>query len=69
MVELPMVVAIAALMIGAVALGKSPPRQGRGCDARSKCEAGLQCVAHRDGKSTCELICASNAAAQKNHEL
>ena len=60
MTKLPMVFAIASLMIGAVTFAKSPPGQGRACDARSKCDAGLQCVAHREGKSTCELICAAN---------
>ena len=38
----------------------APPGQGRACDAKSRCDGELQCVKHRDGKSTCEMICAAS---------
>ncbi|HEX8950482.1 MAG TPA: hypothetical protein VF945_01490, partial [Polyangia bacterium] len=40
---------------------KAPTGQGRACDAKSRCDGELQCVKHRDGKSTCELVCAQSA--------
>jgi hypothetical protein len=46
-----------ALLLSAAAGAKAPPGQGRVCDAAKKCDAGLQCVGHRDGKSTCEIVC------------
>jgi hypothetical protein len=52
--------ALTAFMIAPAAFAKAPPGQGRACDARNKCDAGLQCTAHREGKSTCELVCAAN---------
>ncbi len=51
---------VLAMAFSTVALAK-PPAQGRACDARTRCDAGLTCVAHRDGKSTCEITCAANA--------
>jgi hypothetical protein len=56
------VLALAMLVVGpAVAIAKIPPGQGRACDAKSKCDAGLTCVAKHEGRSTCELVCTSNA--------
>jgi hypothetical protein len=43
------------------AFAKPPAGQGKACDARSRCEGELQCIKHRDGKSTCELTCAQSA--------
>ena len=37
-----------------------PPGQGRVCSAQLTCSAGLSCVAHSDGKSTCEIVCSSS---------
>ncbi|HEY1584761.1 MAG TPA: hypothetical protein VGH63_03680 [Polyangia bacterium] len=39
---------------------KTPAGQGRACDAKSRCDGELQCVKHRDGKATCELVCAAS---------
>ena len=41
---------------------KAPLGRGRACDAKSKCDPGLQCV-DRGGlaKATCELVCSANA--------
>jgi hypothetical protein len=49
------------LVLGATApaMAKPPAAQGRACDAKSKCDAGLSCVAHSGGKSTCEIVCAA----------
>lgn len=44
----------------AVAKGP-PPTQGRACDAHNKCGDGVQCVAQREGKSRCEVVCVSDA--------
>lgn len=52
---------VAAVVAAPAALAKAPPGQGRACDARAKCDAGLECVAQREGKSTCQLVCAANA--------
>ena len=43
-----------------VAFAKAPPGRGRACDAKSKCDARLQCV-DRGGlaKATCELVCSA----------
>jgi hypothetical protein len=49
------------LVFGAApALAKPPAAQGRACDAKNRCDGELQCVKHRDGKATCELICAAS---------
>jgi len=40
------------------AFAKAPAGQGKVCDAKNRCDGELQCVKHRDGKSTCELVCA-----------
>jgi hypothetical protein len=53
-------VTIVFLSLASVAVAKAPPGQGRTCDARNKCDGGLKCVAHHDGKSTCELVCATS---------
>jgi hypothetical protein len=39
------------------AFAKPPAGQGKACDAKSRCDGELQCVKHRDGKSTCEMVC------------
>ncbi len=39
---------------------KPPAAQGRACDAHHRCDGELQCVKHRSGKSTCELVCAAS---------
>jgi hypothetical protein len=51
---------VAGLLLPLGASAKTPAGQGRPCDARNKCDAGLQCVPKYDGKSTCEVVCASN---------
>ena len=43
----------------ALALAKAPAGQGKACDAKSACGAGLTCVAKAGGKSTCEIVCAT----------
>jgi hypothetical protein len=48
---------VLAASVGAFA--KAPTGQGKACDAKSRCDGELQCVKHRDGKSTCELVCAA----------
>jgi hypothetical protein len=60
MTTIRMGLAIAALLMAPAVSAKPPPGQGRFCDARNKCTDGLQCIAHRDGKSTCELVCATS---------
>ena len=40
---------------------KTPAGQGKACDAKNRCDGELQCVKHRDGKSTCEMVCAVSA--------
>jgi hypothetical protein len=55
------VLVIAGLLIAQLALAKILPGQGRLCDTQNKCNGGLQCVPHHGGKSTCELVCASNS--------
>jgi hypothetical protein len=55
------VVVFSALLCAPVAFAKAPAGQGRACDTKSKCDAGLTCVAKHDGKSTCEMACAANA--------
>jgi hypothetical protein len=51
------------ILLGATptsAFAKAPAGQGRACDAKSKCDGAFSCVAHHDGKSTCEIVCAAN---------
>jgi hypothetical protein len=51
---------VAALLVAApAAYAKAPAGQGRTCNATQRCDGELQCVKHRDGKSTCEQICAA----------
>jgi len=47
------------LLLAGTAFAKAPAGQGKACDAKSRCDGELQCVKHRDGKSTCELVCAA----------
>ena len=42
------------------ATAKAPAGQGKTCDAKNRCDGELQCVRHRDGKSTCEMVCAQS---------
>ncbi|HEY2744775.1 MAG TPA: hypothetical protein VGL86_09140 [Polyangia bacterium] len=37
---------------------KAPSGQGKACDAKNACAAGMSCVAHTGSKSTCEIVCA-----------
>ena len=53
-------VSVLVLAMAGGALAKAPAGQGKACDVRTRCSGGLSCVAHRDGKSTCELVCAAN---------
>ncbi len=53
-------IAIVFVVASSLALAKASAGQGRACDAKNKCDAGLSCVA-RGARSTCELRCASNA--------
>lgn len=48
------------LMFSTVAWANAPAGQGKTCDERHQCAGGLQCVAHKGGKSTCEIVCAAN---------
>jgi hypothetical protein len=50
-------VVAAALCLAVTAFAKAPPGQGRACDAKSRCDAGLTCVAQPGGKSSCQLTC------------
>jgi len=50
---------VLALGLSSLSFAKAPAGQGKACDAKSRCDGELQCVKHRDGKSTCELICAA----------
>jgi hypothetical protein len=54
---------VLALMMAAstAAFAKAPADQGKACDAKNRCGGELQCVKHRDGKSTCEMTCAQSA--------
>jgi hypothetical protein len=62
-----MMMAIALFLAAASSTSaKGPPGQGRSCDARNKCDSGLACVGHRDGRSTCELRCAANATCPED---
>ncbi len=61
MTTLRVTVALIALAFSSLALAKGPAGQGRACDAKNQCDAGLTCVGRSGGKSTCELRCASNA--------
>jgi hypothetical protein len=54
------IVALVALLLAPAVLAKPLAGQSRACNTNQKCDAGLQCVAHHDGNSTCELICAAN---------
>jgi hypothetical protein len=49
------------LALSVPAFAKPPAGQGKACDATRRCDGELQCVKHRDGKSTCEMICAAKA--------
>jgi hypothetical protein len=49
------------LTAASTALAKPVAGQGRACSAQNKCDPGLQCVARREGKSTCEVVCQGNA--------
>lgn len=51
----------ASLCISPVTFAKAPAGQGRACDAKNRCDAGLQCVPKRPGKATCEIVCAANS--------
>ena len=48
------------LSVSGGAFAKPPAGQGKACDAKNRCDGELQCVKHRDGKATCELICAQS---------
>lgn len=52
---------ILTLAMAPVAFAKAPAGQGKACDAKHRCDGELQCVKHRDGRATCEQLCASNA--------
>jgi hypothetical protein len=54
------IIFIGVLIFGPSAMAKAPAGQGKACDARSACGSGLQCVPHRDGRSTCEIVCAAS---------
>jgi hypothetical protein len=49
------------LLLASSAPAKAPSGQRRACDAKTKCEAGLQCLPSADGKSRCEIACSNNA--------
>jgi hypothetical protein len=49
------------LLLSAVAFAKAVPGQGRACNAKNKCEAGLQCVPRAGGKTHCEIVCETNS--------
>ena len=54
------------LALGLTAFAKAPAGQGRACDARNRCDGELQCVKHRDGKSSCELVCAAKTTCPED---
>ncbi|HXU73444.1 MAG TPA: hypothetical protein VN947_29190 [Polyangia bacterium] len=51
---------VLVLGIAPAAYARAPAGQGKACDAKNACSAGLACVAHAGGKSTCELVCAAS---------
>lgn len=53
----------AGLVVGlaVAAWAKAPAGQGRTCDGKHGCAAGLTCVAKPGGASRCEIPCADNA--------
>ncbi|HEY2744774.1 MAG TPA: hypothetical protein VGL86_09135 [Polyangia bacterium] len=55
-----LMVMLALALSPSLALAKAPANQGQACDAKNRCDGELQCVKHRDGKATCEKVCASN---------
>jgi hypothetical protein len=57
---------ILMLAMAPVALAKAPAGQGKACDAKNRCDGELQCVKHRDGRATCEKVCASSATCPED---
>jgi hypothetical protein len=55
-----MIIALLLASASPAAFAKAPAGQGRACDAKSRCDGELQCVKHRNGKSTCEMVCAAS---------
>jgi len=55
-----------AIAASTVAFASPPAGQGKTCDAKNRCGGELQCVKHRDGKSTCELICAQKTTCPED---
>ena len=54
------------VLSSSVAFAKAPAGQGKACDAKSRCDGELQCVKHRDGKSTCEMVCAAKTTCPED---
>jgi hypothetical protein len=54
------------LVLSTPALARAPSGQGKTCDAKSRCDGELQCVKHRDGKATCELVCAAKTTCPED---
>jgi hypothetical protein len=44
-----------------VASAEAPAGQGRVCDAKNACPAGLECIEHVGRRATCELVCDTSA--------
>ncbi len=63
---LKILVMMLALAGAATAMAKAPAGQGKACDAKSRCDGELQCVKHRDGKATCELVCAAKTTCPED---
>jgi hypothetical protein len=57
---------VLALGWSSVSLAKAPANQGKTCDAKNSCNAGLTCVAHSGGKSTCEIVCAQSTTCPED---
>ena len=55
-----LVIVLALALSPSLSFAKPAAGQGKTCDAKNRCDGDLQCVKHRDGRSTCEKICASN---------
>jgi hypothetical protein len=57
---------LVVLALAPAAIAKAPTGQGKTCNAKSRCDGELQCVKHRDGKATCELVCASKTTCPED---
>jgi hypothetical protein len=50
-------IVLGVLLVCATAAAKAPEGQGRACDSKRACDAGLRCVQKTGGSATCEIVC------------